>query len=239
MKEQYVGDENDYRKYALLRQLANAGVRIGVCWMLTPPDDGSDGGKTAYLKRPDRWRAHDPDLFDVLRSVHDYPGVRRLRLIERSGVIPKALFFNEHLSHRSDLRSVFFTAAWSELKSADLIFFDPDNGFEVASTPKGRAASSKFIYHDEIAETYKRGHSVLVYQHFPRQPRGQVIHDLATKLVANASGARLWCFRTPQIAFLMLIHPHHAQKLTEAAESAVDRWGAGFLSGTAIPATIA
>jgi len=33
MKEQYVGDVNDYRKYALLRHFAIEGrVRVGVCW---------------------------------------------------------------------------------------------------------------------------------------------------------------------------------------------------------------
>ena len=69
MKEQYVGDVNDYRKYALLRHFAGAGIRIGICWMLTPPDDGPDGGKTAYLKDPERWRHYDPAVFDLLKSV--------------------------------------------------------------------------------------------------------------------------------------------------------------------------
>jgi hypothetical protein len=37
VKHQYVGDINDYRKYALLRALSAGGAnRIGVCWMLTP-----------------------------------------------------------------------------------------------------------------------------------------------------------------------------------------------------------
>lgn len=41
MKHQYIGDINDYRKYALLRTLSADGVnRIGVCWMLTPDDGG-------------------------------------------------------------------------------------------------------------------------------------------------------------------------------------------------------
>jgi len=36
MKNQYFGDINDYRKYGLLRCFAEAGLNIGVCWMLTP-----------------------------------------------------------------------------------------------------------------------------------------------------------------------------------------------------------
>jgi hypothetical protein len=136
MKEQYVGDENDYRKYALLRHLAQAGgIRIGVCWMLTPPDDRPDGGRTTYLDQPDRWSKYDPDLFEQLTSVRAFTGTRRLRLIERSGLIPKALFFNEHLSNRTDLRGAFFKAALSELARADLIFFDPDNSGRARSWP--------------------------------------------------------------------------------------------------------
>lgn len=50
MKEQYVGDISDYRKYALLRALSAGGAnRIGVCWMLTPSDGSSDGNKLGYL----------------------------------------------------------------------------------------------------------------------------------------------------------------------------------------------
>ena len=49
MKEQYVGDISDYRKYALLRALAGpGGLKPRVCWMLTPPDQRADGNKVGY-----------------------------------------------------------------------------------------------------------------------------------------------------------------------------------------------
>ncbi|MHA1553313.1 MAG: hypothetical protein ACTSU0_02760, partial [Alphaproteobacteria bacterium] len=57
MKEQYLGDINDYRKYALLRALADHGrVKIGACWMLTPSDGGNDGRKRDLHEKPERWR---------------------------------------------------------------------------------------------------------------------------------------------------------------------------------------
>ncbi|MDO8501594.1 MAG: hypothetical protein Q7S20_07100 [Gemmatimonadaceae bacterium] len=50
MKHQYFGDVNDYRKYGLLRILQQAsGLRLGVCWMLTPDDTRTDGKFVAYL----------------------------------------------------------------------------------------------------------------------------------------------------------------------------------------------
>jgi hypothetical protein len=42
VKVQYFGDVNDYRKFALLRLLADK-FKIGVCWMLTEADGSGRG----------------------------------------------------------------------------------------------------------------------------------------------------------------------------------------------------
>ena len=95
MKVQYFGDENDYRKYALLRLLATLGrFKIGVCWMLTPADERPDGGKRSYIQHPTKWRALDPDLFDLMATVKPQPDLADLVRIEREGLIPNAKFFN-------------------------------------------------------------------------------------------------------------------------------------------------
>ena len=53
MKNQYFGDINDYQKYGLLRTISrDTGLRLAVCWMLTPDDGRSDGKKTGYVDRP-------------------------------------------------------------------------------------------------------------------------------------------------------------------------------------------
>lgn len=49
MKNQYLGDINDYMKYGLPRTITQVtGLRLTVCWMLTPDDSRSDGGKNRY-----------------------------------------------------------------------------------------------------------------------------------------------------------------------------------------------
>src|SRR5262245_17351172 len=89
VKEQYVGDINDYRKFALLRRLRGDNkTAIGVVWMLTPPDGRRDGQRIQYLKQPDTWRQYDPELFDKLASIAEHPGPQRLQLVEKSGLIP-------------------------------------------------------------------------------------------------------------------------------------------------------
>ncbi len=86
MENQYFGDINDYRKYGLLRCFVGAGFRLGVCWMLTEADGSADGGKIPYLKERERWRDHDPELFDFLGDCVPV-GRRCVAEIERSGLL--------------------------------------------------------------------------------------------------------------------------------------------------------
>jgi len=67
MKNQYVADKNDYRKYSLLRKFSNSGtIRICICLMLTPDDNRTDGKFTNYLKSPAQWKHYDSALLDCL-----------------------------------------------------------------------------------------------------------------------------------------------------------------------------
>jgi len=44
MKNQYFGDENDYKKYGLLNTLTGrTDLSTAVCWMLTPDEAGAGG----------------------------------------------------------------------------------------------------------------------------------------------------------------------------------------------------
>ncbi len=233
MKEQYVGDINDYAKFALLRRLSDGGrVRIGVCWMLTAPDDRPDGRKIGYLKEQKRWNRYDPELFEQLKYIAGVETARRLRLIERSNergdVLPGALFFNEFVPRHPLLRRAFIEVALSELKRAYLIFFDPDNGMEVPSVRKGDTDSPKFVYYDEIAATYDAGHSVLIYQHFAREKRDTFIGRVSAELVKQAPDAKISVYRTPATAFFLVLNPEHKKVLGPLAEAAVESWGFGL-----------
>jgi len=212
VKEQYVGDINDYRKYALLRRLASAGLKIGVCWMLTPPDGRPDGLKIGYLNDPKRWRQPDPGLFEILAATVTEGGGCRLQRIESSGAVSGATFFNEIVPDASGPRTAWFMRASEILNGADLVFFDPDNGLDVASVRKGRVGSSKFVYRDEIAAIYAAGHSILIYQHFPREARDGFIARLVADLAQVASGGRIAVFKTSNVAFTLVLRPEHTGK---------------------------
>lgn len=231
MKEQYVGDISDYRKYTLLRALSAAGrVRIGVCWMLTPSDGSSDGNRLDYLKRPEQYRSYDPGLFDLLAHTAAEPDRRRLHSIEESGAIAGAAYYNEPLHDDAARRSLFMDRCLSEFRDVDLAFFDPDNGLETA-LPKGRKNSSKYIYLDELAAFYAAGKSLLIYQHFPHIQRSVFIASCRERLHSIAPDAAIWTFTTAHVVFLLLVHPESRARLAIAAMGACGRWESNFIRG--------
>jgi hypothetical protein len=228
VKEQYVGDVNDYRKYALLRLLGRSGLRLGVCWMLTPPDGRSDGNKLGYLDQP-AYERHDPELFALLRRVKDAADARRLMLIEGSGILPETIFVNTIVPDTLFERQMWFGQASKILAETDLVFFDPDNGIEIKTVAIGRRNSSKYVYRDELAATYRSGHSLLVYQHFPHKERASFIRAVADDLQRLAAGAEIWAFRTSHVVFMLVIQPRHHPALSKAAHAVLETSDVSFL----------
>lgn len=228
MKEQYVGDENDYRKYALLRALAASSLKLGVCWMLTPPDGRADGNKLGYLNNPARWRHYDPQVFDLLHATVHVNAARKLDAVERSGLLQDARFVNDVVPDRADLRREYFASALAALKGVDLVFFDPDNGIEVKSKPKGSKDSSKFVFLDEIAPTFAAGHSVLIYQHFTRQKRSEFVSEKCS-LLGNVCQAQVRTFATPHAVFLLAVQIRHKPNIDVSMRTTND-WSPEFLA---------
>jgi hypothetical protein len=204
MKDQYVGDANDYLKYALLRNLTNVSERaVSVVWMLTQSDDRLDGQRLSYLEQPDRFRHIDPVVFDALRELVS-TGQRTVEAIERVELLPTASFASELLRDGRMDRDRYFAKALKAAAGCPLVFFDPDNGLAVASVPKGRKNSSKYLYWDELEETFGRGQSVVVYQHFPRRPREAFLRLLARR-ISEATGCDIIeAITTAHVAFLVV-----------------------------------
>ena len=210
MKTQYIGDINDYRKYALLRALQReTGVSVGIHWMLTPDDESNDGSKRAYLERRDRWRLHDPDLFDALSEFKTSGRQAQLRDVEQSAVMAGFRFFSELVPDDLQLRREVIRKGHKELADVDLVFFDPDNGLEVASKSKGKPGSAKYLYCDELAFTYRAGKSALVYQHYPRVERQQFESGLADRIRQTCPAAEVDFIGTAHVAFVLVTRPDH------------------------------
>lgn len=223
MKHQYFGDFNDYLKYGLLRAIQRkTQFRLGVCWMVTPDDGRSDGKFISYLNDRHRWRKYDPALFDALSEA--VAERRNLDHVAGRNILPDAAFVNDIVPDSRFSRAVYFDSATRLLQDAELIFFDPDNGIEVASCALGRQDSSKYLFWHEIEATYDVGKSVLIYQHFPREERGQFVARIMNELRARTSGANVSCFRTPNVAFFLAAQPAHSEMLDAAAQRVEESW---------------
>jgi hypothetical protein len=214
VKDQYVGDVNDYLKYALLRALTGPTDRLGVAWMLTPSDERTDGERLGYLSQPHRYRQLDPVLFDALNALV-VAGARAVDAIEHAELLTDCLYVRGVLPDDLLLRTRYFDRVWASTTDLTLLFFDPDNGLAVPSVRKGARNSSKDLYWDELQQAYKRGVSLIVYQHFPRRPRQTFLSELAERIHEATDSARVLSFSTAHVTFVVVPQPNHASRLEE------------------------
>jgi hypothetical protein len=121
--------------------------------------------------------------------------------VSSSGILPAATVFcaaaatapvalrlsqRDRLQHRADWMDYCFAAT----KTCDLVFFDPDNGVEVASVPKHHPNAGKYIYWDELMRFWPRGHALLVYHHLNRtMPAARQVNDLQRRFHETLDGA--------------------------------------------------
>ncbi len=217
MKDQYAGDINDYLKYSLLRELSGAHTgQLRVCWMRTRNDGRSDGARLDYLKDPGRFRDFDPSLFDALdRLVSN--GQRSVCAVQEAGILPAACFHASLLADDREARRAHFDQIWGMLGPEDLVFFDPDNGLEVSSVPRGRRNSCKYLFWDELESALGERRSACVYQHFPRRPRVAFTDGLLKELARRLPQHAAFAVSSPWVAYLVCGRPEMARALHEAA----------------------
>lgn len=225
MKNQYFGDVNDYRKYGLLRLLSGSGqFRVGVCWMLTENDSRTDGKFISYLDMPQLWRQYDPSLFDLLHKCIILDQGRDVTLIESAQALPGAEFFSEVLIDQLSFRTEYFKRVREKFADCDLIFYDPDNGIERRSIAKGHRNSAKYVYWDEVVETFQAGHSVLVYQHFPREEHNTYVQRLVQEYQTRLNTSKVYWFRTPQVVYFLSVQERHAEFIASRVGLVSKQW---------------
>jgi hypothetical protein len=226
MKNQYFGDINDYKKYSLLRLLGGNGkIETAVCWVLTEDDNGTDGKRIRYLEQPETWQKYDPVVYEHLRKYVLDKGVRHVNIIERANVLRNCRFYDEVIQDDMHQRDQYFDKFSDFAEGADLVFFDPDNGLEVKSVPRGKKKSSKYIYWSEIEASYKSGHSILLYQHFPRKPRESFIRSLIQQFKALEGIRSVVSYCTVHVAFILIPQPNHEDMFVENTVQISQTWG--------------
>lgn len=225
MQEKYLGDSHDYVKYALLRHLhRQLGVRIGVNWYLAAPSidlpSNNDGQKRHHLKGG-VWERWDNELFNR-NKVFNNEAKRVLRSVQKYGLLPdNTMYFEETIPAIG--REAWHERGIKELHSADLVFLDPDNGFEVKSA-KPRALPKYALYEEAIA--YHQAGKIVVAIQFARQCKPEARAREVRRVLCDRAGysRELPVLRArvaPNILFFFLAPAGWVSSLTAALASFV------------------
>ncbi len=168
MQNRYVGDIGDYLKLGILRALS-PGYQLGVAWWLFPDEaHNRDGRHIGYLRSPERWRHFDPELFDILHDLVLSTERREVRALEQANLLGGASFASNPVprggpvGQRETARHDWFANVQRKLEGADLLFLDPDNGFEAAGFRPGTIKSGKSITLNEVCDLARPGRCLVV-----------------------------------------------------------------------------
>lgn len=225
MKDQYFGDVNDFVKYGLLRQLqALTGLRVGVCWYLTPSDGGPDGARRRYLTDPGPWRAFDPELYDGLRRIGTDSVAQSVESASTLDLLPGARYFGQLVPKRQD-RGEYLQRALAVLDDTDLVFLDPDNGIEPSSLGRSSAQSDKYALWEELQAFYSAGSSLLVYQHFPRVQRDAFVAAQSGRIAERLDASGITVFATAHVGFFLICQERHRPALEDGSRRVHAKWG--------------
>ena len=237
MKNQYIGDVGDYGKYGLLRFLAQKGVKIGVNWYLTEGEDNF-GKDRDYLKREDKFRPYDPNLFEAMKDLQSEPNVA---LVKELQIIPNAIYFEDALNtdelpakERKAERARRHAKALAELISAELVFADPDVGTLRKKMSVSCNGAEHYADLHELADHYFHGQDVVYYCHkafrtdeaWRRKKREFLTFDQKLKLDAHLFV--LTYSRGMQRSYVFVVHPGRAEEYRAYIdEFLAGPWGRG------------
>lgn len=178
MQDRYVGDIGDFGKYLLLKSLCkNNNIKLGVNWCYvnheysTKEKEKNDGKYTGYLYQKNNkhkvYKETDEILINQLRNIVESE-YRTIISIEKNNILPKGTMFFNKETPVGTKRFSWHAESLEKLNNCDLIFYDPDNGLEISTCGKLHPDAVKYVYYDEIRDTYAKGKSIIIYQHTNR-----------------------------------------------------------------------
>ena len=256
MQDRYVGDLGDFGKYGLLKAVCSSGdtvwhsdITLGVVWYLVPDEDHNDDGKyVQYLvpnaRNQEQFRSCDPVLYDLLADIVD-SSRRSVANIRERDVLPVGTrYYDLPLTfdglpksgpgvqrQRAELRTGWLEGALDSTASCELVFVDPDNGFEVSVGPYQKRGP-KHVFFDELIPFLKRGQSLVVYHHMSR--RGSSVDQVRGRLaeieerLGHGAFALLY-HRGSARAFFVIPVEEHRGFLSSRAEKFLDgAWSRHF-----------
>ncbi len=216
----------------------NQPLTVGVVWYLVPDETHNSDGKHIHYLDPsaynqERYRDCDPTLYDTLREIV-WSNKRNISSIRDHRVLPLGTRFYEAVltfNRRDDQgpftrgdrvaqRTAWLYDALKLTAGCDVVFVDPDNGFEVRVGPYQRRGP-KYVFFDELLPYLERDQSLVIYHHIGRHGSAwdQIRERLAqihSKLGREAFA--LLYHRGSARAFFVVPAPRHRMNLISKAK---------------------
>ena len=256
MQNRYVGDLGDFGKYGLLKALCSCPetisdrhLSLGVVWYLVHDEGHNDDGKYVQYLDPSatnqqQFRSCDPFLYDVLSGIVS-SGQRSIASVSECDVLPAGTRYYDSLlsfdglsgsgtgvrRQRAELRSSWLEGALASTAPCDLVFIDPDNGFEV-KVGAHQKRGPKYAFFNELVPFLNRGQSLVVYHHMSR--RGSSTQQVRERLsqIADRLGrdafALLYHRGSARAFFVIPVDEHEEMLLSRAERMLEGPWARHF-----------
>ena len=185
MQDRYAGDIGDFGKIGLLKAIQAQGLSVGVNWYRVEPMDIEKNADGAFKQEdgkyliPEELRVCDVALAEALTRIAESDN-RSIYALQREDLIPNACYYDAPVTVAG--RTEWHDRALEILQDAAVVFVDPDNEMLVESVGRCAAKSIKYAFYEEVADYFRRGQSVLVYNHRSRKQEAQYCHEICSKL---------------------------------------------------------
>ncbi len=187
MRDQYAGDVSDVVKFALLRRLANPDRRLGIAWYYVSGHDGKkDGGHREWRDEP-TWLKLDEELHRVLSKLPEC-SVAALEQAAK-GWFKDVLFHREAVPPQLLNRAGWAAGMQKALSGADLVFLDPDTGFQQKGTLRHATL-------DEICHLSEPGRIIVLIKFPGRVPHDHQVKQLHAQLIDTLNSKTVVTLRT-------------------------------------------
>jgi len=186
MQNKYFGDIHDFYKYYLLKRISEH-FSLGINWCLVSDENSKDGNKKLTGKE----NKLDSKLYGLLNGQNN-KDIKNIKPYFSQ----KTKYFDElHKSYH--LKSIYEKNGFEKLSKQDIVFFDPDNGFEVLTT--NNKNKFKYLSYDTIEKYWLNGNSMIIYQHLKRDKN--YLEDIIQKITE--------LLKIPKIGYLNIIRRGH------------------------------
>ena len=176
----------------------------------------------------------EPDDVGIARDmVYKNDALPKKKTAEEARFFSAPLdFYDKPKTERETIRRRWHMTALHRLSGCDIVFADPDNGL-ITPSAEGTPKSNKYVYPFELLDYYKRGASVIYYQHKARKPDSDYIaqqKDLITSF--GFYFAKSICMKfttTSQRYYFFIVQSEHFDQINIALDDMLaNAWGEHF-----------